>query len=308
MYARRILFWAVLLLGSLIAFIGALGLIYAVFASGQDATTRNNGLVGSIAFLAIGLAMSVPSGLALFRKARPQPLPPWLAAADQAASRVPSSPENLVDIPDAAVDGLRDSYLRWSAWCQSELGGDAIALHAGAMAALAASAAGSTDAGAAAARALVPNTGKTSTLAPDKLNNLADIGASTLLFLAAGERVLVSFRGADQRVAAFSQLAFGLIGRLLAARGPNMCFVTVTDRRVIVLMGSESTGRASSLRLTEARSRIRNGRYQRGLLGNGYFVIKSLEGPRIVMNVMRNWTLEVSVASALLRAGKSKPA
>jgi hypothetical protein len=305
-YARKVLLWGALLLGSLIAFIGAIGLIGTVIAPSSDAATRNNSIVGSIAFLVVGFGIGVPSWRALFHKRASEPIPAWLAAADSTVPATSSVPADLVDIPDAAIDGLRESYLRWFARCRSELGGDAIALHAGTMAALGASAAGDNEAGASAARALILATGQTPAIAPAKVSELADIGAATLLLLGADERVLVSFRGADQRVAALSQIALGVIGRLLAARGQNMFFVTVTDRRIIVLKGSESTGRPSSLRLAEARLTIQKARYKPGLLGNGYFTIKSASEGKLVMNVMRNWTSEVSVASQLLNAGKSQ--
>jgi hypothetical protein len=303
LYARKILLWSALPLGALIALVGAIGLIGTIFAPSPDAATRNNSLVGSIAFLIVGLGMSVPSGRALFGMGRSRPLPEWLAPADVAAPKTSALPTDLVDIPDTAIDGLRDSYMRWFTWCQTELGGDAMSLHAGTMAALGASAAGDNEAGASAARALVPATGHTSKVAPAKLRELAQIGAAILLLLGAEERVLVSFRGADQRAAALSQLALGVIGRLLAARGQNMFFVTVTDRRVIVLVGSESTGQPSSLRMAEARSAVPDGRYRNGLLGNGYFTIKLIGEGRLVMNVMRNWTREASVASELLSGG-----
>jgi hypothetical protein len=129
---------------------------------------------------------------------------------------------------------------------------------------------------------------------------LSRIGASTVGLLEPSERVLVSFWGENRSVGLqMAGLLFGVIGRTIAASSTGAVFVTVTDRRVIAVIGGLFGGLASRIGLIEARSTV-SAKFRKVLFGRGAFSINGLGGASVAMNVPHAWRPEAEMALALL--------
>ena len=302
---RKALLITGIVIGTLVVLFGLLGILGSTDPS-ADATTRSDGLIGSIIILVFGLVVLVPCIIALRRGSQAQPLPAWTGTGVLPPPPDPSGSAVLgaaaygapVVVPDA-----RQAYIGWFGWCQRELGGDAMVLHAATMAALTAAASGSQDDAARAARAAVPPGATRVKVSGAKVKALAAIGSGTLAVLEPGERVLVSFRGLNQASAIAWHAALGLIGQLIAASGQNLYLVSVTDRRVVVLSGTQLKGTASALHFAEPRAAVTEARYRGGLLGNGAFILRLVTGARTRIAVNRMWRQEARAASSLLAPG-----
>jgi hypothetical protein len=272
--------------GGLIFAIGVLGLILA-FA--QPDAQQSDEIVGSIFFMVVGALVAAPCAFFAFRLGRRSA--PW-------------QPGGALPMGSPGAD-LQASYLSWFAWCQQTLGGDAVSLHAATMAAMAAGAGGDPTAAASAeavrqsarlatsgAMPSVPNAGK--------IRMMARIGASTAGLLEPSERVLVSFWGENRSTGLqMVWLFFGVIGRTIAASRMGAVFVTVTDRRVIALIGGQFGGLANRTALIEPRSTV-SAKFRKALFGRGTFSLKGLGDSSVAMNVPRGWRPEAEMAFAML--------
>lgn len=133
-----------------------------------------------------------------------------------------------------------------------------------------------------------------------KVRYLARIGASTVGLLEPSERVLVSLWGLNRSLGTqMWGLAFGVIGSVVAASRTGAVFVTVTDRRVIALIGGQYGGLANQIGLIESRSTV-SAKYRKGLFGVGTFSLKGLGGGSVSLRVPRNWRPEAQMAIGLL--------
>jgi hypothetical protein len=94
-------------------------------------------------------------------------------------------------------------------------------------------------------------------------------------------------------------LLFGVIGRTIAATSTGAVFVTVTDRRVIAVIGRQFSGLASRIGLIEPRSTV-TAKYPKGLLWRGTFTLKGVGGGSVSMHVQGAWRPEAEMAFALL--------
>lgn len=285
-------------MGRVLLIIGAIagGLLFALFTVVlisvivQPDPNQSDEVVGSIAFMLIGAAVAAPCTFFAYRLGRRGP--------------APGSPGGSTALATPGA-GVQQSYLAWFAWCQQALGGDAVSLHAATMAALAAGAAGNPTAAASAeASRQSARLGASGVMpaAPNaaKVRMLSRIGASTAGLLEPSERVLVSFWG-ENRSAGLQMvwLLFGAIGRLIAAGSTGAVFVTVTDRRVIAVIGGQFSGLASRVGLIEPRSSV-TAKFRKVLFGSGAFSINGLGGASVAMNVPRNWRPEAEMALGLL--------
>jgi hypothetical protein len=270
--------------GGLVFAFGTLGLILAY---AQPDAQQSDEVVGSIFFMVVGALVATPCIFFAFRLGRRSA--PW-------------QPGGALPMGSPGAD-LQASYLSWFAWCQQTLPGDAVSLHAATMAALAAGAAGNPTAAASAEAARqsarlaasgampsVPNAGK--------VRMLSRIGASTVGLLEPSERVLVSFWGENRSAGLqVAWLLFGVIGRTIAATSTGAVFVTVTDRRVIALIGGQWSGLANQIGLIEPRSTV-SAKYPKGLFWRGAFTVKGTGS--VSMQVPRAWRLEAEMAFAML--------
>jgi hypothetical protein len=133
-----------------------------------------------------------------------------------------------------------------------------------------------------------------------KVRMLSRIGASTAGLLEPSERVLVSFWGENRSVGLqMAWLLFGVIGRAIAATSTGAVFVTVTDRRVIALIGGQWSGLANQIGLIEPRSTV-SAKYPKGLFWRGTFTLKGAGGGSVSINVPRAWRPEAEMAFAML--------
>ncbi len=286
------------MIGRVLLIIGAVAgwLLFALYAVVlisvivQPDANQSDEVVGSIVFMVIGFAIAAPCTFFAYRMGR-RTAQPWNPA---------SSPARATPASD-----VQQSYLTWFAWCQQALPGDAVSLHAATMAAMAAGAAGNPTAAASAEAARqsarlaasgavpsVPNAGK--------VRMLSRIGASTAGLLEPSERVLVSFWGENRSVGLQTAwLLFGVIGRTIAATSTGAVFVTVTDRRVIALIGGQWSGLAKQIGLIEPRSTV-SAKFRKALFGRRVFSLKGLGDASVAMNVPPSWRQEAEIAYALL--------
>src|SRR5712691_1595651 len=285
-------------MGRVLLIIGAVAgwLLFALFTVVlisvivQPDANQSDEVVGSIAFMVIGAAVAAPCTFFAYRMGRRR-AQPWSPGGSPALAT-----------PGADV---QQSYLAWFAWCQQALGGDAVSLHAATMAAMAAGAAENPTAAASAEAARQSARLAASGVMPPapnaaKVRMLSRIGASTAGLLEPSERVLVSFWGENRSTALqMAWLLFGVIGRTIAATSTGAVFVTVTDRRVIAVIGGQFSGLASRIGLIEPRSTV-TARYPKGLFGRGAFSIKGLGDTSVAMNVPRAWRPEAEMALQLL--------
>jgi hypothetical protein len=272
--------------GGLVFAFGTLGLILAY---AQPDANQSDEIVGSIFFMVVGAIVAAPCIFFAFRLGRRSA--PW-------------QPGGALPMGSPGAD-LQASYLSWFAWCQQTLGGDAVSLHAATMAAMAAGAAGNPTAAASAEAARQSARLAASGVMPAapngaKVRMLSRIGASTAGLLEPSERVLVSFWGENRSTGMqMAWLLFGVIGRTIAATSTGAVFVTVTDRRVVAVIGGQFSGLASRIGLIEPRSTV-TAKYPKGLLWRGTFTLKGVGGGSVSMHVQGAWRPEAEMAFALL--------
>ena len=272
--------------GGLVFAFGVLGLILAIT---QPDAQQSDEIVGSIFFMVVGALVAAPCTFFAFRLGRRSA--PW-------------QPGGALPMGSPGAD-LQASYLSWFAWCQQTLGGDAVSLHAATMAAMAAGAVGNPTAAASAEGARQSARLAASGVLPAapngaKVRMLARIGASTAGLLEPSERVLVSFWGENRSTGLqMVWFFFGVIGRTIAASRMGAVFVTVTDRRVIALIGGQFGGLANRTALIEPRSTV-SAKFRKALFGRGTFSLKGLGDSSVAMNVPRGWRPEAEMALAML--------
>ena len=256
----------------------------------QPDPNQSDEVVGSIAFMVIGAAVAAPCTFFAYRLGR-RKAQPWSPGGSPAMA-TPGT-------------GVQQSYLAWFAWCQQALGGDAISLHAATMAAMAAGAAGNPTAAASAEAARQSARLAASGVMPPapnaaKVRMLSRIGASTVGLLEPSERVLISFWGENRSTALqMAWLLFGVIGRTIAATSTGAVFVTVTDRRVVAVIGGQFSGLASRIGLIEPHSTV-TAKYPKGLLWRGTFTLIGVGGGSVSMHVPGAWRPEAEMAFAML--------
>jgi hypothetical protein len=274
--------------GGLVFAFGVLGLTLALT---QPDANQSDEVVGSIFFMVIGAVVAAPCIFFAFWIGRRRSAP-WIPAGSSTSL-------------DPAAD-LQQRYLGWFSWCQQALGGDAISLHSAAMAAMTSGTQADSATAAASAEAVRQSARVAASGAmaaapkPDKVKTLARIGASTLGLLEPSERVVVSFAGQNRSLGIQAWgLAFGAIGRMAAASQTGAVFVTVTDHRVIALIGGQYGGLANRIGLIEPRSTV-SAKFRKGLFGTGSFSLKGLGGASASMSVARNWLPEAQAAIELL--------
>jgi hypothetical protein len=256
----------------------------------QPDSNQSDEVVGSIVFMVIGFAIAAPCTFFAYRVGR------------RSAQRWNPAGSPALATPGADV---QQSYLAWFAWCQQALPGDAVSLHADTMAAMAAGAAGNPTAAASAeavrqSARLASSGGMRSVPPKSKVRILARIGASTAGLLEPSERVLVSFCGENRSTGLqMVWFFFGVIGRTIAASRMGAVFVTVTDRRVIALIGGQFGGLANRTALIEPRSTV-SAKFRKAPFGRGTFSLKGLGDSSVAMNVPRGWRPEAEMAFAML--------
>ena len=289
-------------LGGLILGFGALGLIGTLTDNTLSSSDRSDGIYGSMFIMAVGLALFAPCLFFLVRSQSGNTLAlmnQGMAYGGAVAGLTPTY---------APVD-MTSYYLQWFGWCRREISGNAIALHAATMAAMAAAGEGNSGDSANAARQAAA---RTSTLAEaqaqatktptGKIRILARIGAATLPLLEPGERVGVSFHGTD-RQAQLWQTAFGVIGMLIAMSQRGSYYVTVTDRRLIALTGPQLSQMPNALSFAVPHSMVTEARFRGGLLGGGTFIIRRVDGGLTRIRLTRFFKSEGQAAQAMLAQG-----
>lgn len=267
--------------GGLVFAFGLLGLIVVL---AQPDANQSDEVLGAIFFMVVGLTVGAPCTFFAFRLGARR-APPWI-------------PPDSSAMPNPAAD-LTQRYLAWFAWAQQAVGGDAVSLHAAAMAALASANTESATAAASAEAVRQSTRIATQGAIPDrpnaaKVRMLARIGASTAGLLEPSERVIVSFFGENQGTQMWG-VAFGVIGRTVAASRMGAVFVTVTDRRVIALIGGQYAGLANRIGLIEPRATV-TARFRKGTFGFGAFSLKGMGGGSVSMRVPRAWRPEALMA------------
>ncbi len=299
---RKILLTIGSVLGGLILAFGLLALAGSITDTTVSASDRSDEIYGSLFFIAVGLAVFVPCLFFLVRSSSRS----TLALMNQGVAYGGGAPG--LAAPYAPVD-LASSYIQWFGWCQREIGGNAIALHAATTAAMAEAAAGNSSGAAEAARraaaTVTSMAGAVSlpTKTPTgKIRQLSRLGAGTLPLLEQGERVVVSLYGVDRQAQVW-QAAFGVIGMLIAASQSGAYFVTVTDRRLIALTGPQLSGAPSALAFAVPRSMVSEARFRRGMLWSGSFSVARVDGGRTRLRVTRYFTSEGAFAQQVLFPG-----
>jgi len=285
--------------GSLTLAFGLLALALGLTDATSSPSDRSDEITGAIFIAAVGLTVLVPCLFFLVRSRNRTALTPLNQGG----------PGGTLAGANALKD-LSASYVQWLGWCQREIGGDAVALHAATMAAMAEAAAGNSAlAGETARRAAslaLPTTGEIaepSKIPSGKVRQLARLAAGTLPLLEDGERVVVSVFGVD-RQSQIWQSAFGVIGYLIAASQGGAVFMTVTDRRVIALTGPQLTSTPSALAFAIPRSMVAQARLRRGLLFNSSLDLERIDGGRIRMRLSRAWAREGALVQRALAPGQ----
>jgi hypothetical protein len=296
-------------LGGLILLFGLLALLVGLSDTGPD---RSDEIEGSILFLGIGAAIVTPCvfALVLTRLRSATRLPAWTSAVPPAAPAgnlsvvglsVPAGSQ-VVTAPD-----LARSYMEWFGWCAREVGADPVVLHAATMAALRKAVDGDPSAAAEAAHTVARKMSGPvpaqphRTIGKAKLRQLSRLAAGTLPVLEPGEQVQVSVYGQNRRTTTRWHVLLGVIGFLIAATQSGAYFLTITDRRLIVLTGSQFDSRPKALAFAITRSLVADARWRRGILGlPGVFRVKRLDGGWTVAAVPRSWKREAEAAYGLL--------
>jgi hypothetical protein len=288
--------------GGVILGLGILGLLVTLTDNTLSASDRNDQVTGAIVIMAVGLTVFAPC---LFFAVRSESRS-TMAQLSQGAAYGSGFPG--VTTPYAPVD-LSGSYLQWFGWCQREVGGNAISLHAATMAAMAEAGAGNSSGAAGRAKQAVSRASlllaaqaQAVTTPTGKIRQLARIGSATLPLLEPGENVVVSFYGTD-RQAQIWQSMFGIIGMLIAMSQQGAYYVTVTDRRVIALTGPQLGRTPSTLAFAVPRSMVAEARFRAGLLGGGTFNLRRMDGGRTRIRLTRYWKREGAAAQESLVPG-----
>ena len=287
--------------GGLLLALGLLALLASLTDTTSSASDRNDSIIGSFLFIGVGLTVFAPCFFFLIRSRSAT----TLSLLNQGVAY--GGGVAGLAAPYGPAD-LAGSYVQWFGWCQREIGGNAVALHAATMAAMAESASGNTSGAGAAARqaatsasaiALINLPVKTPT---GKIRQLSRLGAGTLPLLEPGERVVVSFYGRDRQAQLWQSL-FGVIGMLIAMSQLGAYFVTVTDRRVIALTGPQLTTTPTTLAFAVPRSMIAELKFRGGLFWNGIVTINRVDGGRTRIIVNRWWRREAALAQQALAPG-----
>ena len=289
-------------ISGLVLGVGMLALLVALTDNTLTTTDRNDQVSGSIVIMAVALTVFAPCLFFAVRSGSRTTL--------YTVNPGPGYGGGVANLttPYGPVD-LAGSYLQWFGWCQREIGGNAIALHAATMAAMAEASAGDS-AGAsgrakqAAVRAssLLAAQGQAAQTRTGKVRLLARVGSATLPLLEPGENVIVSFYGTD-RQAQIWQSMFGVIGMLIAMSQQGAYYLTVTDRRLIALTGPQLSTKPSAVAFVAPRSIVAEAKFRRGLLGGGTFSLARMDGGRTRLRLARSWKWEGAAAQETLAPG-----
>lgn len=295
--------------GSLVLLFGLLALLVGLTDTGPD---RGDVIGGSIIFIGPGIAVLAPCLFFLIRTKPRTPLPAWTSPAPMATASG-ALPQALAE-GRPPVPGLEKAYLEWFGWCSREIRGDALVLHAATMAALREAATGTAGTAAESAHMMARMTAGRSPAQPPrklgraKLRQLSRVAAATLPLLEPGEQVQVSVVGLNQRRVMLWQLFLGVVGHLIAASQQGVYYLTVTDRRLIALIGSQFGGRPKTLAFAIARSMVAEVRWRRRIPWlAGALRVRRLDGGWTVAAVPRSWKLEAETAYRLLAPGAGTP-
>jgi hypothetical protein len=286
--------------GGLIILVGILALLGTVADITLSPSDSRDQITGSIFIMAVGLTLFAPCLYFFLQSRRTQSL---LNQGMGPGGGIPA-----LATAYAPVD-LSSTYLQWFGWCQREIGGSAIALHAATMAALIQAGIGNSGAAVNAAKEAAARTaahplaqGQSSSTPNSKIRVLSRIGAAILPLLERDERVAVSFNGVDRQAQIWQSL-FGIIGMIIAMSQQGAYFVTVTDRRLIVLTGPQLGLTPKSLAFAIPQSMVSEAKFRGGLLGGGTFSISRIDGPRTRLRLSRFWKSEAVLAHTLLAQG-----
>ena len=298
---RRGALWAGCVLGVLLFLLGVTGLTYSQTDAALSPARRAEDIVLASLFMVTGLAMLVACIVGLRRK----PVgAPSLQIGFQTLAAPPAMTGSGAPVTAAPIADLTDLYTQWFEWCRREIGGDAISLHAATMAALRFASTGDSGRASQAARqASTP--GPRARVRRLKVRLLARTAASTLPGLEPDEKVLVSLFGVDKEKSLRWELALGWIGYLITNRQLRAYFLTVTDRRVIALLGMESDHRPQFLAFEVPRSAISEATYQNGIFYD-LLSISRVTGERTKLTVMRIWRGESALVQQLLAPGPTQ--
>ena len=293
-------------LGGIVVLFGLLGLIGSLTDSTMSPSDVRDGVIGSIFIIGVGLTIFVPC-LAVLIFVRPknnlpvwQPGGPYMATPPGAAGPMSIAP--LAQAPD-----LKNPYLEWFGWCQREIGGNAIVLNSATMAALSRGVAGDSSSAVQAARRAAQTASSSAPPAQQrkvggaKVKLLARIGAATLPLLEPDETVIASLYGIDRQPQMW-HVAFGVIGYLIAASQSGAYYVTVTDRRVIVLSAPQLGGRPRALVFAVPRSMVTEVSYKQGIVRDT-LVIARVTDERNRIVVARMWRQEGLLVQHVLAPG-----
>jgi hypothetical protein len=288
--------------GGLLLALGLLALAASVSDTTSSPSDRNDAIAGSFLFIGVGLTVFAPCLFFLIRSRSATTLS-LLNQGVTYGGRVASLAARY-----GPVD-LAGSYVQWFGWCQREIGGNAVALHAATMAAMAEAASGNTSgAGSAARQAATTASAITGAISlpaktpTGKIRELSRLGAGTLPLLEPGERVVVSFYGRDRQAQLWQSL-FGVIGMLIAMSQLGAYFVTITDRRVIALTGPQLSATPTTLAFAVPRSMVAELKFRRGIFWNGIVTITRMDGGRTRIIVNRWWRREGALAQQALAPG-----
>ena len=289
-------------IGGLIVAFGILALIGTLTDNTLSGSDRSDQISGSIFIMGVGLVLVLPCLFFVVRSRSDN----TLSLLNQ-GMEYGSGGAGLA-AAYAPVD-LHGSYIQWFGWCQREIGGNAIALHAATMAAMTEAGAGNAGRAAAAARqaaarasALAGAQDQALKTPTGKIRQLARIGAGTLPLLEPAEKVIVAFYGTDRQAQIWQSL-FGIIGMLIAMSQQGAYYVTITDRRLIALTGSQLSGKPSAVAFVVPLSMVSGAKYRGGLLGGGTFSITRIVGGRTRLRLTRYWKREGAVAQNALAPG-----
>jgi hypothetical protein len=240
-------------IGGLILGFGLLALLGTVTDNTLSSRDFNDQVLGSILFMVIGATFFAPCLFFLIRSGSRNTL-------SLMAQGMPYG-TGVAGLPTAPAD-LSSSYIQWFGWCQREIGGNAIALHAATLAAMTAASAGDSGGAAGVARraaarvsSLASAQSQGTKTPASKIRQLSRIGAATLPLLETGENVVVSLYGTDSSSLIW-RLLFGWIGMLISMGQGGAYYVTVTDRRVIALTGPQLTKMPTALAFAVPRSMV----------------------------------------------------
>jgi hypothetical protein len=303
--------------GGLTVAFGLLGLALGLTDTTSTPSDRSSTILGSWMIIEIGIVVFAPCMFVLLRLQARNPLS--VVASGIGYPGYPSgataiAPPGYGTNPVAPSEDLARSYVEWYGWCTQSVRGGAIAMHAATIAAMQESAAGNSSrsseaAREAAARVAGAVSGQPDGQAPAKLPKiriLSRIAAATLPMLEPGEQVMVSLFGIDRQSTMWGA-AFGLLGYLIAASQFGAYFITVTDRRLIVLKGRQLTLKPSAVDFVAPRSMVAQASYKKGLFGQGVFQVTRSAGGRTTIQTTRLWAGEAAFAGRVLAAPSTVP-